>query len=77
MFLSKIVVPLYHKQTLNTIKTMTKENKMWELASEIATQIGLQVSADINEGKIDLDAPIYANDWGQELIYNALMGYNN
>lgn len=49
------------------------ENKIWDLAGEVATKIALQVVEDIKAGRIDIDEPVYAQDWGQEEIYNAIM----
>lgn len=44
---------------------------VWDKAAEIAVQIGLEFKSRYPD-KFDDDEPVYAEDFGQELIYNAL-----
>lgn len=44
---------------------------LWDKAAEIATQIGLQFKEQYPK-KFQNNEPIYAQDFGQEIIYNVL-----
>ena len=48
-------------------------NGLWDKAAEIALEIGLNFKAQYPE-KFPNDEPVYAEDFGQEIIYNALKG---
>lgn len=43
----------------------------WDKAAEIATEIGLNFKSRY-PNKFDEGEPIYAEDFGQEIIYNAI-----
>ena len=43
---------------------------LWDFAGEIALAVGL--SRKEQDGTIDDGNPVYANEWGQEAIYNLL-----
>lgn len=48
-------------------------NGLWDKAADIAVQIGLAYKCS-HSNKFAGDEPIYAEDFGQEIIYNLLKG---
>lgn len=69
------IAKAYTNCTDNCASCMVEDEKysngLWDKAAEIATNIGLEFKR-LYPSKFPNDEPVYAEDFGQEIIYNLL-----